>query len=127
VWPEYNLHGEDLSGFWDRLLDAFPEFQFVLYDDEAYEVIAEGHTIPCDWDGSPEGHGDGISAMLAAAFEAREAGRQPTALCALAAEVRPRFQAGGLANRMLDVMADLARAAGLSYLIAPVRPTLADR
>jgi ribosomal protein S18 acetylase RimI-like enzyme len=48
-------------------------------------------------------------------------------LCALAAEVRPRFQGRGLANRMLDVMADLARDAGLAYLIAPVRPSLKDR
>jgi hypothetical protein len=94
VWPEYNLHGEDPHGYWDRLLDDFPEFQFVLCDDEQ-EVIAEGHTVPCDWDGTSDGLGDGISAMLAAAFQAREAGRRPTALCALAAEVRPRFRAAG--------------------------------
>jgi GNAT superfamily N-acetyltransferase len=127
VWPEYNLHGEDPDGYWDRLLNQFPEFQFVLYDDDQREVIAEGHTAPCDWDGTQDGLGDGISAMLAAAFQAREAGRHPTALCALAAEVRPRFQGGGLANRMLDLMADLARVAGLAYLIAPVRPSLKDR
>lgn len=127
VWPEYDLHGEDPEGYWDRLLDAFPEFQFILYDDDQREVIAEGHTIPCDWDGTPEGLREGISAMLAAAFHAREAGRRPTALCALAAEVRPRFQGGGLANRMLDLLADLARSARLSHLIAPVRPSLKDR
>jgi GNAT superfamily N-acetyltransferase len=126
VWPEYNLHGEDPHGYWDRLLDDFPEFQFVLCDDEQ-EVIAEGHTVPCDWDGTSDGLGDGISAMLAAAFQAREAGRRPTALCALAAEVRPRFQGGGLANRMLDAMAGVARDAGLRHLIAPVRPSVKDR
>ncbi len=65
--------------------------------------------------------------MLDAAFEARKAGRSPTALCALAAEVRPRFQGGGLANRMLDIMADLARDADLTYLVAPVRPSHKDR
>jgi GNAT superfamily N-acetyltransferase len=127
VWPEYNLHSEDPEGCWDRLFEDFQEFQFVLYDDEANEVIAEGHTVPCAWDGTVEGLGDGISSMLAAAVQARAAGRRPTALCALAAEVRPRFQGGGLASRMLDVMADLARAAGLGHLIAPVRPSLKDR
>ncbi len=127
VWPEYNLHGEDPHGYWNRLFEVFPEFQFVLYDDEQQEVIAEGHTVPCDWDGTPDGLGDGISAMLAAAFQAREAGRRPTALCALAAEIRPRFQGGGLANRMLDEMADVARGAGLTHLIAPVRPSHKDR
>jgi hypothetical protein len=73
VWPEYNPHGEDPNGYWDRLLDEFPEFQFVLFDDSDLGVIAEGHTTPCDWDGTPEGLGDGINAMLAAAFEAPEA------------------------------------------------------
>jgi hypothetical protein len=127
VWPEYNLHSEDPNGYWGRLLDEFSEFQFVLYNDEEQEVIAEGHTLPCDWNGSPEGLGDGIDAMLAAAFEAREAGRSPTALCALAAEIRPRFQGGGLAKRMLDVMAKLGRDASLTHLIAPVRPSFKDR
>jgi GNAT superfamily N-acetyltransferase len=120
--PEYNPHSEDPHGYWDRLSDEFPEFQFVLYDAEQREVIAEGHTLPCDWDGTPDGLGDRISAMIAAAFQAREAGRCLTALCALAAEVRPRFQGGGLPNRMLDVMTDHARDAGLTHLIAPVRP-----
>ena len=57
VWPEYNLHSEDPHGYWDRLLDAFEEFQFVLFDDETDEVIAEGHTIPCVWDFTPAGSG----------------------------------------------------------------------
>jgi hypothetical protein len=127
VWPEYNLHSEDPHGYWGRLFEEFADFQFVLYDDQEQEVLAEGHTIPCDWDGTTEGLGDGIDAMLATAFDAREAGRSPTALCALAAEIRPRFQGGGLANRMLDVMAGLVREAGFDYLIAPVRPSFKDR
>jgi GNAT superfamily N-acetyltransferase len=127
VWPEYNQHGEVLDRYWGRLFDDFADFQFVLYDDQEREVIAEGHTMPCVWDGTTEGLGDGIDAMVVAAFEAHDAGRGPTALCALAAEVRPRFQGGGLADRMLGVMADLARDAGLEHLIAPVRPSLKDR
>jgi GNAT superfamily N-acetyltransferase len=126
VWPEYNLHSEDPNGYWDRLFEVFPEFQFVLYDDEQHGVIAEGHTIPCVWDGTLEGLGNGIDATIAAGFEAQTARCRPTALCALAAEVRPRFQGGGLANRMLDAMCDLGRDAGLTHLLAPVRPSLKD-
>jgi hypothetical protein len=48
------------------LFDEFSEFQFVLYNDEEQEVIAEGHTLPCEWDGSPEGLGDGIDTTIAA-------------------------------------------------------------
>jgi hypothetical protein len=108
-------------------LDTFPEFQFVLYEAETQEVLAEGHTLPCHWDGTSDGLGDGIDAMLVSAFQAHEDGLAPTALGALAAEIRPRFQGRGLANRMLDVMADLGRNAGLPHLIAPVRPSLKDR
>lgn len=127
VWPEYNQHGDVLGPYWGRLFGEFPDYQFALFDGESQELIAEGHTVPCDWDGTTEGLGDGIDAMMVAAFEARAAGRPVTALCALAAEVRPRFQGGGLADRMLDVMADMGRQAGLRHLIAPVRPNLKHR
>ena len=126
VWPEYNQHGEVLNRFWGRLFDDFPEFQFVLCDDQD-GVLAEGHTVPCAWDGTTEGLGDGIDAMIAGAFEARDAGRRLTALGALAAEIKPQFQGRGLADRVLDAMADLARDAGLMHLIAPVRPSFKDR
>ena len=127
VWPEYNLHGDNSNQYWGYLFDEFPDFQFALYDTDQGEVIAEGHTMPCPWDGTADGLGDGIDAIIAAGFEARRRGRPSAALCALAAEIRPRFQGGGLANRMLDVMAELGREAGLSHLIAPVRPSFKDR
>ena len=65
VWPEYNLHGDRLGVYWARLFDDFPRFQYVLFDDEQGTVLAEGHTLPCRWDGTIEGLGDGIDAMVA--------------------------------------------------------------
>jgi hypothetical protein len=49
VWPEYNQHGDVLNRYWGRLLEDFPEFQFVLYHNQD-GVLAEGHTVPCAWD-----------------------------------------------------------------------------
>jgi GNAT superfamily N-acetyltransferase len=126
VWPEYNQHGEVLNRYWDRLFDEFPDFQFVLFNDQD-GVLAEGHTVPCAWDGTTEGLGDGIDAMIAGAFEVHRAGGRVTALGALAAEIKPQFRGRGLAGIVLDAMADLARHAGLSHLIAPVRPSFKDR
>jgi GNAT superfamily N-acetyltransferase len=83
----------------------------VLYEGE---VLGEGHTVPCCWDGTTDGLGKGIDAMVIAAFEAHEAGRRPTALCALAAEIRPRFQGRGLARQVIDAMAEVARTASLA-------------
>jgi hypothetical protein len=116
-----------LDQYSGRLFEEFGDFQFALYDEDEQEVIAEGHTLPCAWDGTTDGLGQGIDEMTAAAFEAYDAGRNATALCAMAAEIGPRFQEGGLATRMLDEMADLARDADLGHLIAPVRPSLKDR
>lgn len=77
VWPEYNQHGDVLARYWERLLDDFPEFQFVLYDD-LDGPWPRGTPSPCAWDGTVDGLGDGIDAMIAGGFEAREAGRGPT-------------------------------------------------
>jgi L-amino acid N-acyltransferase YncA len=45
----------------------------------------------------------------------------------LAAEIRPQHQGRGLAAKILDVMAELTREAGLGHLLAPVRPSLKER
>jgi hypothetical protein len=71
--------------------------------------------------------GEGIDETIAAAFAGRERSERPTVLCALAAEVRPRFQGQGLAARMLLEMAAIAERHGLAHLIAPVRPSLKER
>jgi hypothetical protein len=67
VWPEYNRHGAVLGLYWGRLRDELPDFQFVLYDEERDEVLAEGHTAPCSWDGTVTGLGAGIDEMITAA------------------------------------------------------------
>jgi GNAT superfamily N-acetyltransferase len=127
VWPEYNLHGDTLNRYWGQLYDAFPEWQFVLYDPGEQTVLAEGHTIPVAWDGTDPDLGPGIDATIAAAFELRAAAGRPTAASALAAEIVPRHQRQGLSGTLLAAMAGLARDAGLSHLIAPVRPSRKDR
>jgi hypothetical protein len=84
-------------------------------------------SVPLAWDGTDAGLGPGIDATLAAAFELRAGGGPPTAVSALAAEIPPRHQGRHLSAVLLTAMADLARQAGLSHLIAPVRPNRKDR
>ena len=84
VWPEYNLHGPILGSYWNRLIDDFPEYQFVLFDDDQEDVLAEGHTLPCPWDGTPDGLGDGIDAMAELA--------RAESLAHLLAPVRPSLK-----------------------------------
>lgn len=127
VWPEYNVHGQTLNHYWDRLYELFPEWQFVLYDPQEETVLAEGQTIPVAWDGTDAGLGPGIDATIPAGFELRAAGGRPTAACALAAKIPQRHQGKRLSGVLLQAMAGLARDAGLDHLIAPVRPSHKDR
>jgi hypothetical protein len=126
IWPEYNRHGDVLNLYWGRLYEVFPEYQFVLYDDENDEVLAEGHTVPYHWDETVSGLGTGIDATITAAFRPGGSGI-PTALAALAAEILPTHQEQGLSSILLQKMQEIARSASLKHLIAPVRPSWKER
>jgi GNAT superfamily N-acetyltransferase len=122
-FPEYNRHGDVMSGYWPRLWEAFADLQFVLHDEQSDEVLGEGHAIPCGWDGTVEGLPDGIDAVLEDGFSLEAAGRKPTALSALSIVIVPGYQGGGLSRLMIEAMRSMARERGLENLLAPVRPT----
>jgi hypothetical protein len=71
-------------------------------------------------DGLPSGWDEGFEAGMAMA-------EPPTALMAVAISVAPSQQGRQLSSRMIQTFADNARAAGLSSVIAPVRPTRKER
>jgi GNAT superfamily N-acetyltransferase len=123
VWPEYNRHGEVLGEHWHVLSERFAEFQFVVAD-EAGELVAQGHMIPCSWDGTAEDLPAGIDAVMLHGVALAE---PPNAASALAAEIRPRWQGRGLAPVMIRTMASICREHGFEHLIAPVRPSHKDR
>lgn len=127
VWPEYNRHGERLNAFWPRLYDTFPEFQFVLYDEASDEVLGEGHTIPCRWDGTLDDLPSGIDSLIEQGFRLRDEGGEPNALSALAIEILPDRQSRGLSPSMLQGMQAIAAAHRFGDLIAPVRPNWKER
>jgi hypothetical protein len=127
VWPEYNRHGDVLNEYWGELDEVFPDFQFVLYDEEVDEVVAQAHSIPCGWDGTVAGLPQGIDGMIEDAFRGAGAGEPANALSAGAIEIPPARQAKGLSRLMLEHMQKLAADHGLGALIAPVRPSWKER
>ena len=127
VWPEYNKHGDVLNEYWGRLGEVFPEFQFVLYEEEEDALLAEAHSIPCVWDGTPTGLPAGIDGLISEAFALREAGGSANTLSALAIEIQPERQSRGLSRVMIGAMATLAGEHGFPNLIAPVRPNWKER
>ncbi|QNP74820.1 N-acetyltransferase [Streptomyces roseirectus] len=127
VVPEYNLHGDINGDYWNRLFTDFPEFQFLLYDDERDVIAGAGRSLPRTWDGTAPDLGPGLDDSIARAFADRDAGRAPGALVALGIEVAEDHQGRGLSKVLLDAMTGTARRAGLGAVLVPVRPTWKDR
>ena len=127
VWPEYNLHGDVLNQHWGKLDQELPDYQFVLYDDETDEVLAEGHTAPLAWDGDDATLPDGIDKVLEQVFAADADRSAATTLCALAAETPRGGRSRGMAPAILGAMRTIAERQGLSHLVAPVRPSWKER
>lgn len=124
LWPEYNLHGNNTGSYFRSLFPAHASLQVLFVDKRADQLCARGRTIPLRWDGTLADLPPGIDA---AGRRAVEEGSRPTALCALAAEVRLDHQGLGLGALVLQAMSVVARENGLDPLLAPVRPSWKDR
>jgi GNAT superfamily N-acetyltransferase len=121
TFPEYLDHNEPGRN-WDRLYTDFPDFQVALVDGE--ELVAEAHAIPMYWDGTvgrlPAGWDEGFESGMSST-------RSATTLMGVAISVAPAHQGRKLSGRMVETFTDNARAAGLTSVIAPVRPTWKSR
>src|SRR5579859_8010710 len=124
VWPEFIHHASINEVYWPRLRHEFPDFQIVLYDDEADVLLGRGQTVPFRREGRWDDLPDGVEGVLRQAFDV---GDEPTTLSALVAVVDPRHQGRGLSRLVIEGMRVVAARHGLDSLVAPVRPTLKAR
>jgi GNAT superfamily N-acetyltransferase len=124
TWPEYNNHGDDSYPLWRDLSLRHGSLQFLLVDKEQDVAVARGRTTPFRWDGTLDDLPAGMDGMALRIGDEHET---PTTLSALAAEVLPEHRGRGLSALVIQVMAELAKNAGLSSLVAPVRPNWKDR
>jgi hypothetical protein len=120
--PEYNNHGDILNAYWGRLADERPEFQFHLVGD-GDEILARACSIPLRWDGTTADLPAGIDGAIARGFD--EGGAN--VLCALVIMIPGDLQGRGLSVAAVEAMGGIARAHGLTSLIAPVRPNWKER
>ncbi len=124
VWPEF-IHHARLNRHWHRLREDFPDFQLVLYDEDADLLVGRGQTVPFRWDGTWDDLPDGVEGVFDRVFE--EEGGEPTTLSAVVAVLDPSIRGRGLSSLVIDGMRAAAVRAGLDALVAPVRPTLKAR
>jgi hypothetical protein len=124
AWPEYNLHGNNTWKCFAGLSERYANLQFVLYEATRDTIVGRGRTIPFRWDGALDDLPTGMDALGDRVLDDHE---PPTTLSALAAEVPADVRNQGISARIIGAMADVARRAGLSPLVAPVRPSWKDR
>jgi GNAT superfamily N-acetyltransferase len=122
-WPRFMRQRDALGHgqYWPHLFTTWADWQLLLIDGMG-PTIAVTHAVPLVWAGTGEDLPSSIAEILARATADHAAGREPTALCAIAAMVDPRYRGKGMSPAALRAMVDLARARGLRSLLAPVRP-----
>ncbi len=124
VWPEYNQHGNNTARYFSRLLPDYPHLQVLFVDRRFDRLIGRARTIPLRWDGTLPDLPSGIDAAGLRTVD--EPGNE-NALSALAAELDLDYQEQGLSGLLLKAMGEVARAAKLAPLLAPVRPSWKHR
>ena len=106
-----------------RVREWFPEWNLILVDAQQNPAAA-GWGVPVRWDGTVADLPTGYTDAMIRAVEDRKQGIAPDTLVICGAVVAGRLQGRGLAGKLLAVLRDTALEAGLTRVIAPVRPTL---
>jgi hypothetical protein len=125
VWPEFIFHDPVSSAHISRVEQYFPQFDVMLLEDG--EVVAGGWGVPIRWDGEAATLPDGYDGALVSAVGGHESSVAADTLCIMAAAVKADRQGGGLAGKALTALRERGTAAGLTRVIAPVRPALKSR
>lgn len=138
-WPDEQLaelFGEGFPPFitGDRLVkeyigrvrEFFTGLDLMLVDADGVPVAA-GWGVPLRWDGRADALPSGYTDALVRAVEVHEQGVEPDTLVICGAIVTPSLKGQGLAGRMLTALREAGHDAGLSRVVAPVRPTTKAR
>ncbi len=125
-WPEFLFPHDPATQRYEALVaEFFPQYDVLLVDGS--RVVAGAWGVPIRWDGTvpdlPEGYDD---AMIRA-VEGHQSGIRATTLTYMTVAVLDGETGRGLAAEILTALRARAVEAGLSHVIAPVRPTLKPR
>jgi hypothetical protein len=133
VWPAFVIESHSPKGHtmptdWYGIYRRWPQFQFALLDPQDGRLVAEGNFLALAWDGDAEELPDtGWNWAMHQAMLDHEAGKRPTVACALGITIDPERRGQNLSRVAVTAMRTLARQAGFTRLIAPVRPTWKPR
>lgn len=121
LWPTW-LSTAALRAYWAEIYKGpLADFQTIALDGD--EVVGLANSIPFFRPPDEPLPDTGWDAVLEWGVIGARAGKAANSLSALSVAIRPEQRGTGLARRLLDAMKPPARAAGLSTMVAPVRPT----
>jgi GNAT superfamily N-acetyltransferase len=123
TWPDFMTRDPVANALYWQVAQTFPQLCAVATD-ESDAVVATGRALHFALDlpnrGSlPDG---GLDRVTIWAFNDKLAGRTPDIASAVEIAIGRAHQGTGLSHRMLAALRDAVRAAGLTKLVAPVRP-----
>ncbi|MEA2188206.1 MAG: hypothetical protein QOK16_3217 [Solirubrobacteraceae bacterium] len=122
-WPTYMRKDPVANMFFDRLPEAFAEYQLLAFDEQG-AILGKIHSVPFAWlasdDDLPE---RGWDAILERAFIDRDRGEVATAVSLLEARINPAHRGKGLSYELLKSARRNVQRLGFSDLFGPVRPT----
>lgn len=122
-WPEFMLHDPVA----DLLADCYrdlPGFQFVMIVDGLERPVAIANSIPLRWEEELKNLPDeGWDWALTTGIQGYRDGISPNYLCALQIVVFSEHRGKGYSSVMVKAMKQIGMEAGLTGLIAPVRPS----
>jgi hypothetical protein len=133
VWPSYVIDSHIPTGHpmpydWMGIYDRWPHLQFGLCDGDCRNLVAQGNALAFAWDGDAEDLPDeGWNWAIFRGEQDYQAGRTPTIACALSITLDPNRHGQNLSRNAVLAMRELARRAGFTRLLAPVRPNWKHR
>ena len=127
-WPEFMGTDSVVNAFFGQVARTFPHL-CAAATDASDAVVATGRAVAFARNlpgrGSlPDG---GLDRVMVWAISDRLAGRAPDTASAVEIAIGQEHRGGGLSHRMLAALRDAARDAGLTHLVAPVRPNQKHR
>ncbi len=122
-WPEFMGTDPVVNAFFGQVAGTFPHLCAVATD-ASDAVVATGRAVAFarDLPGRGALPGGGLDRVMVWAFSDRLAGRAPDTASAVEIAIGQEHRGGGLSHRMLAALRDAAGDAGLTHLVAPVRP-----
>ena len=125
-WPEFLFpHDPAMKQYEAQVAEFFPQYDVLLLEEG--RVIAGGWGVAIRWDGTVEDLPEGYDAAMVRAVEGHQNGIAATTLTYMTVAVVNGRTKQGLAGKVLAALRDRGVEAGLSHVIAPVRPTLKPR